>query len=70
MLPIYEELKSKDWDAEKLSEYHRQLISSVELDLRDAKDAYSALHSLCDFVSGMTDRYASRVHKLLSGTLD
>lgn len=70
MLPIFEELKEKKWDQAKLSEYHRQLISSVELDLRDAKDAYKSLHCLCDFVSGMTDRYAARVHKLLSGTLD
>lgn len=70
MLPIFEELKEKKWDQAKLSDYHRQLISSVELDLRDAKDAYKSLHCLCDFVSGMTDRYAARVHKLLSGTLD
>jgi dGTPase len=70
MLPIFVELKEKDWDRSKLSEYHRQLISSVELDLRDAKDAYTSLHCLCDFVSGMTDRYAVRVHKLLNGTLD
>jgi dGTPase len=70
MLPVYEELQCEGWDKTKLSEYHRQLVASVELDLRDAKDAYTALHSLCDFVSGMTDRYAAQVHKLLSGALD
>lgn len=67
VLPIYEELARTNWSSESLPDYHRKLIRALNLDLRGVKDDYSALHSLSDFVSGMTDRYAQSVSRLVSG---
>lgn len=69
LLPVLEELETVDWDATRLSDYHRQLVSAVEFDLRDVTDSYTALHALCDFTSGMTDRYAVRVHEMVTGRM-
>ena len=69
VLPIYEELGKADvdWRPVDLSDYHSKLIRALNLDLRDIHDAYSAIHSLADFVSGMTDRYATNIAKMVSG---
>ncbi|AJE45587.1 deoxyguanosinetriphosphate triphosphohydrolase [Celeribacter indicus] len=69
VLPVYEDLKAQGWDAARLSDYHRQLAAAAEVDLRDVGDDYSALHSLADYVSGMTDRYAVRIADMLSGRM-
>ncbi|WP_239450549.1 dGTP triphosphohydrolase [Loktanella sp. S4079] len=69
LLPVYQELQEVAWDAGKLGDYHRQLVSATQLDLREVNDAYSALHSLSDFVSGMTDRYAASVQDMIRGRL-
>ena len=67
LAPVFEALAARGWEPERLGDYHGQLVSATALDLRGAKDAYSALHLLADYVSGMTDRYAVSVAKMLSG---
>ncbi|MGH1353638.1 MAG: dGTP triphosphohydrolase [Thalassovita sp.] len=66
--PVYQKLSENSWSESDLPNYERQLIRTVDLDLRDVTDAYTALHSLTDFVSGMTDRYALEVASMVSGT--
>ncbi|MEX2696696.1 hypothetical protein [Rhizobium mongolense] len=61
------QLLAQKWDATKLNGYHEQLCRAANLDLRDVKDAHTALHALTDYVSGMTDRYAVKVSKLVAG---
>ncbi len=65
--PVYEALASAHWQPDKLPAYEAQVARALGLDLRDVDDAYSALHSLTDFVSGMTDRYAVEVAQMMSG---
>ncbi len=69
---LYEDLKACDWDAEVLKARHgywAKLIRAVDLDLRGVQDDYTALHSLADFVSGMTDRYAVKVRDMVEGRI-
>lgn len=68
LLPVYEDLARAGWKAEGLTNPSRQLVRALALDLRDVSDAESALHALADFTSGMTDRYALRISRMLSGT--
>ncbi len=67
LCPVFEALAENGWTQDGLGSYERQVIGALDLDLRDVNDAYSALHALTDFVSGMTDRYAVSTGKLLSG---
>ncbi|MEJ8474978.1 dGTP triphosphohydrolase [Roseibium algae] len=64
---IYEQLQANGWQVTNLSSYHRQLIKAAGVDIRDVDSPYTALHSLADFTSGMTDRYAVKVARMLSG---
>ncbi|WP_346893098.1 dGTP triphosphohydrolase [uncultured Roseibium sp.] len=64
---IYVRLQEVGWDAEKLDSYHRQLIKAAGVDIRDVTTPYTALHSLADYVSGMTDRFAVKTARMLSG---
>ncbi|WP_417692303.1 dGTP triphosphohydrolase [Roseibium sp.] len=64
---VFEALHRADWQENQLSSYHRQLVKAAGLDLRDVSDSYTALHSLADYVSGMTDRYAVKIAKMLNG---
>jgi dGTPase len=64
---IYHQLQRNDWDSDSLDSYHRQLISSAAIDIRNVTDSYSALHSLTDYVSGMTDRFTVKIARMLSG---
>ncbi|AZL61213.1 dNTP triphosphohydrolase [Tabrizicola piscis] len=66
--PIYEALGKVGWDAERLQGYNPQLVRALGLELRGVTDAYSALHSLTDYVSGMTDRYTVKIARMVSGT--
>ncbi|NHF73277.1 dGTP triphosphohydrolase [Paracoccus xiamenensis] len=68
VLPVYEDLARKGWDRERLEPYSKQLARALGLDLRDIGNAEQALHGLADFTSGMTDRYALRISRMLSGT--
>ncbi|SFV38440.1 dGTPase [Devosia crocina] len=68
ILPVYEDLARVDWDANKLKDHSRQLVRALDLDLRDIGTPAQALHALADFTSGMTDRYALRMSRMLSGT--
>jgi dGTPase len=67
VLPVMESLKECGWKSEELTGYQQQLVRAIDLDLRDARDPYSALHVLADFVSGMTDRYTVKVARMISG---
>ncbi|WP_413206651.1 dGTP triphosphohydrolase [Rhodospirillum sp. A1_3_36] len=67
VLPVFEDLAERGWDPDKLSGHTRQLVRALDLDLRDVVTAEQALHSLADFTSGMTDRYAMRIARMLSG---
>lgn len=66
VLPVIEALAGVGWQAEKLEGYPRQLQRALGIDLRHARDPYSALHALSDYVSGMTDRYAVKVDRMIS----
>lgn len=67
VLPVFEDLRAKGWDREKLSEHNIQLVRALDLDLREVTDSGAALHVLADFTSGMTDRYAVRIARMLTG---
>ncbi len=69
IMPVYQELSEKGWDASRLTGYRDQLVRALDLDLRDLHDAYGAFHSLADFASGMTDRAAVKTAGLLGGNL-
>lgn len=68
VLPVYEDLARAKWDVTKLSDHSRQLARAFDLDLREISSPGQALHALADFTSGMTDRYALRISRMLSGT--
>ncbi|KKC38756.1 deoxyguanosinetriphosphate triphosphohydrolase [Devosia epidermidihirudinis] len=67
LLPVIDELGKARWDQQLLSDHNRQLVRALDLDLRNVGNAEQALHALADFTSGMTDRYAVRIAKMLSG---
>ncbi len=67
VLPVFEDLAKAKWDQDKLSDHNRQLVRALDLDLRNVTDAEQALHALADFTSGMTDRYAVRIARILTG---
>ena len=66
VLPVVEALAAAEWKSERLTGYPRQLQRALGIDLRHATDAYSALHALADYASGMTDRYALKVDRMIS----
>lgn len=69
---LYDDLRTCGWDAGELKAQHgywAKLIRAVDLDLRGVEDAYTAMHSLADFVSGMTDRYALKVRDMVTGSV-
>lgn len=68
VVPIYENLSNLEWDPNKLEGYDVQLVRALDLDLRDINSTNDALHSLADFVSGMTDRYTVKIARMVSGT--
>lgn len=68
ILPVYEDLARNGWNHDALSPYSEQLVRALDLDLRDIGNAEQALHGLADFTAGMTDRYALRISRMLSGT--
>ncbi|WP_406871207.1 dGTP triphosphohydrolase (plasmid) [Thioclava sp. 'Guangxiensis'] len=65
--PIYDRLGAKGWDAAALDAHSAQVVRVLGLDLRDVRSPETALHAMGDFVSGMTDRYALRISRMLSG---
>lgn len=66
---LYTDLAACGWQADGLDGHWKQLIRAVDLDLRGVEDAATAMHSLADFVSGMTDRYAVKVRDMVAGNL-
>lgn len=69
---LYGDLRACDWEVETFLQKHgywAKLVRAVDLDLRGISDEYTAMHSLADFVSGMTDRYAVKVRDLVSGKI-
>ena len=67
VLPVFEDFADVRWDEAKLKPHNRQLVRALNLDLRDVTDTEQALHALADFTSGMTDRYAVRIARMLAG---
>ena len=67
VLPVFENLAEVEWDQDKLSSHNQQLARALNLDLRNIANAGQALHALTDFTSGMTDRYAVRISRMLTG---
>ena len=68
ILPIYEQLAANNWDQNGLDDHSQQVERALLLDLRGISSAEQALHGMADFISGMTDRYALRISRMLSGT--
>ncbi len=68
ILPVYEDLARKKWQRDALGKRADHLVRALNLDLRAVASPYEALHALADFTSGMTDRYALRISRMLSGT--
>lgn len=69
---LFGDLATCGWDQARLEKEYphwAQLIRAVDLDLRGVEDAATAMHSLADFVSGMTDRYAVKVRDMVTGNL-
>lgn len=69
---LYDDLRGCGWDAEAFLAQHgywAKLVRAVDLDLRGITDEYTAMHSLADFVSGMTDRYAVKVRDMVAGRI-
>ena len=67
VLPVLEALAEADFDEDRIDGYPRQLQRALGIDLRHARDPYSALHTLADYVSGMTDRYAVKIDRIMRG---
>ncbi|MDV3250539.1 dNTP triphosphohydrolase [Devosia sp. BK] len=67
ILPVYEDLAAVGWQPESLGSRSQQLVRALDLDLRNLTTPAEALHALADYTSGMTDRYALRISKMLSG---
>lgn len=67
VLPVFENLAAVNWDPAQLTAYNQQLVRALDLDVRHVADAEQALHALADFTSGMTDRYAVRIARMLTG---
>lgn len=68
ILPIYEQLAKNHWDQSRLDDHSKKVERALLLDLRGISSAEQALHGMADFISGMTDRYALRISRMLSGT--
>ena len=67
VFPVLEDLARANWTPDKLLPHHRKLVRALDLDIRDVADAGQALHELADFTSGMTDRFAVRAARMLTG---
>lgn len=65
--PVYEQLAARAWDGSTLDAHAAQVARALHLDFRDVVSSEQALHGMADFVSGMTDRYALRISRMLSG---
>lgn len=68
ILPVYQQLAANNWDEDTIDNHSRQVIRALSLDFRQISNREQALHGMTDFVSGMTDRHALRVSRMLSGT--
>jgi dGTPase len=65
LIPLIDELRDLKWNPKGLSGYHLQLARALGFPLATATSAYEALHTMTDFVSGMTDRYAVKVADMI-----
>lgn len=68
VLPVYEQLAANKWDRNSLDDHSKQVERALQLDFREISNVEQALHSMADFISGMTDRYALRISRMLSGS--
>jgi dGTPase len=65
LLPLLNEIRLEGWDLSRMSSYHVQLVRALNFPTHAMTNSYGALHSLTDFVSGMTDRYAVKVANMI-----
>jgi dGTPase len=65
LLPLLNEIRLGGWDLSRMSSYHVQLVRALNFPTHAMTNSYDALHSLTDFVSGMTDRYAVKVADMI-----
>ena len=65
LMPLIDEVRDANWNPNKMSTYHEQLVRALKFPIGSATNAYNALHSMTDFVSGMTDRYAVKVADMI-----
>lgn len=65
LLPLLNEIRLAGWDLSRMSSYHVQLVRALNFPTHAMTNSYDALHSLTDFVSGMTDRYALKVADMI-----
>ena len=67
ILPVFEDLASERYEPGSIKAHNKQLVRALDLDIRHVGNAEEALHALADFTSGMTDRHAVRVARMLTG---
>ncbi|AKH44047.1 dGTPase [Altererythrobacter atlanticus] len=65
LLPLFDDLGRVDWNTDRVSDYHRNVIRALRIPTASLKTPYDAVHGLTDFVSGMTDRYAVKVADMI-----
>lgn len=65
LLPLLNEVRQRGWDLSRMSSYHVQLVRALGFPKDGMTNSYDALHSLTDFVSGMTDRYAVKIADMI-----
>jgi hypothetical protein len=53
---------------QQLDNHTQKVAQALVRDLLGISSAEQALHGMSDFISGMTDRYALRISRMLSGT--
>ena len=66
-----QELARFDYDVVRFQReggYAARLLTQIPFDFVGIHDAYSTLHAVTDLVSGMTDRHAVRVARMVQGT--
>jgi dGTPase len=68
ILPVYEKLAENGWNKDGIDSHSKQVVRALQLDLRGISSPEQAMHGMADFISGMTDRYALRISRMLSGT--
>ena len=65
LLPLLNEIRLGGWDLGGVELLPCELVRALGFPTYAMTNSYGALHSLTDFVSGMTDRYAVKVADMI-----